>query len=250
LHGKLVLVIDDDVDSRIVLSRHLEDLGCRVVAASTGRDGLTLARSQHPDIITLDYRMPRMNGWAVLHELKHDPELQNIPVVIVSAVADQQRDALPGAVDFLTKPVTRDGLLQVLSRTLRLAKGCVLVVDDDEDARRMLLAYLSEEGFDTRTAVNGREALQVLESGWVDLIILDLLMPVMDGETFLETIRRDSRFAQVPVVIVTNKDLLRADEQRLKVSSSAVLRKTDVLNEDLGRTVREILHAERGLSGT
>ncbi|MCY3018193.1 MAG: response regulator [Planctomycetota bacterium] len=250
LRDKLVLVIDDDVDSRLVLSRHLEDLGCRVAAASTGRDGLNLARSQHTDIITLDYRMPRMNGWAVLRELKHDPQVRNIPVIIVSAVADQERDTLPGAVDFLTKPVTRDGLLQVLSRTLRCSKGCVLVVDDDEDARRLLLAHLSEEGFDTRTAVNGREALQVLESAWVDLIILDLLMPVMDGETFLETIRRDPRFAQVPVVIVTNKDLLHVDERRLKAITSGVLRKTDALDKELGRTVREILHAESGPSGT
>jgi CheY-like chemotaxis protein len=153
-------------------------------------------------------------------------------------------------VDFLTKPVTRDGLLQVLSRTLHRAKGCILVVDDDEDARRLLLAHLSEEGFDTLTAVNGREALQVLESAPVDLIILDLLMPVMDGETFLDALRRDPRFAQVPVVIVTNKDLPRADEQRLKANSSGVLRKTDALDKKLGPTVREILHAESGPSGT
>ena len=231
-----------------MLSRHLEDLGCRVVAASTERDGLNLARSRHPDLITMDYRMPRMSGWAVLNELKRDPEVRDIPVVIVSAAADRQRDALPGVVDFLAKPVTRDGLLQVLSRTLRLAKGCVLVVD--EDARRLLMAHLSEEGFDTRTAVNGREALQVLESVWVDLIILDLLMPVMDGEAFLKTIRRDPRFAQVPVVIVTDKDLLPADEQRLKANTSGVLRKTDALDLKLVPTVRDILHAKSESGGT
>ncbi|HEY3323029.1 MAG TPA: PAS domain S-box protein [Planctomycetota bacterium] len=242
LRGKLVLVIDDDADSLLVLSRHLEDLGCRVIAASTGRDGLDLARSRHPDLITLDYRMPRMNGWAVLRELKHDPQLREIPVIVVSAVADQQRGVLPGAVDFLTKPVSRDDLLQVLSRTLRVPRGSVLVVDDDEDARRLLLAHLSEEGFDTRTAVNGREALQVLESAPVDLVILDLLMPVMDGESFLAAIRRDPRFAQMPVVIVTNKDLLRADEERLKAHSSGVLGKTDAWDKELARTVRNILH--------
>jgi CheY-like chemotaxis protein len=116
LKGKKVLVVDDDMDARILFTNLLQKASCDVVSAGTGKHALQMAREWHPDIITLDYFMPRMNGWAVLHELKADPILCNTPVVVISIAAEENRSALVGAVDFLSKPVGPQELFSVLAR--------------------------------------------------------------------------------------------------------------------------------------
>jgi CheY-like chemotaxis protein len=251
----LVLVIDDDSELRATLARSFAELQCYVMSASSGAEGLRLARENKPDLICLDC-MPRMNGWVVLAQLQSDPALKEIPVVIVStgtavfsrrqAAAEGEQENLAGVVDYITRPVTASALRCVLVRYVRRPPARILVVDDGEDDRRLILAHLVEEGYDAKTAVNGREALLLLESCAPDLIILDLLMPGMDGTTFLETIRKDPHYEDLPVVVVTSKDLKQCEIQKLSAQTSGVFRKCDVLDGELGRILHEVLGDTRG----
>ncbi|MBY0524530.1 MAG: response regulator [Gemmataceae bacterium] len=238
--GKRVLVIDDQSDSRILLVHYLEDLGCRVMTAASGMEGLKLAQTHRPDLITLDLMMPSMDGWEVLKQLKADPHLQDVPVVVVSIVASENRGVLLGAVDLLDKPLTRDKLADVLRRTPRPCGGNVLVVEDDADCREILTTQLADLGCTIRAATNGREALEALNGFTPDLVILDLMMPVMGGMEFLEALRRDARYLQLPVVVLTAKELTAQEQQQLNLSACDVLRKGDEIGATLQRLVRDL----------
>jgi len=240
LKEKSVLVIDDEFDARMLVTHMIEELGCRVIAASTGEQGLRMAREFRPDLITLDLLMPDMTGWDVLKTIKADPQLRQIPVVVVSIVARENRGKILGAVDVLEKPLAREELLAVLQRTLSTERK-LLVVDDDEDARRLIAAFLSDEGYEIRTASNGREALDLLAPFSPDLVILDLMMPVMDGMEFLDTIRADSRYRHLPVIIVTAKVLSPEEVRRLSADSQSILKKAELLEEDLKSVLQELL---------
>jgi signal transduction histidine kinase/CheY-like chemotaxis protein len=241
LRGKRVLIIDDDRDSRILLTQYVEDCGCRVLAADCGQQGLMVGEQFLPDLIVLDLVMPGMNGWEVLKSLKAHPTLSGVPVVVVSIVARENRGTILGAVDLLDKPVSREALHAILVRNLRSRQGRALVVDDNADARRLMSAYLAEEGFETCEAANGAEALERLHAFHADLVILDLTMPVMDGLSFLDALRRDPRYLHLPVVVVTAKDLTPQEAQRLGADGSAVLRKGDELALGLKRVVSQVL---------
>src|ERR1019366_4032421 len=194
LRGKLVLVIDDESDSRLLLTHMLEEFGCQVISANSGEQGLRMAREFRPQLITVDLLMPQMDGASVIRALKADPQLRAIPLVVVSIVAEERRGSILGAVEILEKPVVREELLAALRRCLLPGRAKILLVDDEEDARRILLSHLADEPVETRTAANGREALAVLETFLPDVILLDLIMPVMDGLAFLGTIRGDPRY--------------------------------------------------------
>jgi signal transduction histidine kinase/CheY-like chemotaxis protein len=241
LTGKRVLIIDDDRDSRILLTQYVEDCGCRVIAVDCGEQGLQVGQQLRPELIVLDLMMPGMSGWDVLKALKAHPTLSNVPVVVVSIVARENRGTILGAVDLLDKPVSREALHALLQRTLRSRQGRALVVDDNADARRLLSTYLAEEGLETCEAVNGADALRRLEDFDADLIILDLLMPVMDGLAFLEALRRDSRRPHLPVVVVTAKELTSQEAERLRADASVVLHKGDNLALGLRRVVGDVL---------
>jgi PAS domain S-box-containing protein len=241
LKDKLVLVVDDEDDSRILLRQYISDCGCRVVDAATGPEALRKARELRPDLITLDLMMPGMNGWEILRGLKADPDLMDVPVVVVSIVGRENRGTIFGAADLLNKPVSREELCAVLRRNVRPGKSKVLLVDDDESARRVMSEYLSDEQAEIATAGNGQEALDRLTSFTPDLIILDLMMPVMDGMTFLDALRRDPRYASLPVVVATAKDLTIQDVRQLEASVSVVLKKGGDLRADLGRVLRSLL---------
>jgi CheY-like chemotaxis protein len=240
LKEKLILIIDDEFDARMLVTHMIEELGCKVIAASSGEQGLRMAQEFRPDLITLDLLMPEMTGWDVLKAIKADSRLRQIPVVVVSIVARENRGKIIGAVDVLEKPLAREDLLSVLRRTLRTERK-LLVVDDDEDARRLINTYLSEEGYEIQTAGNGREALEILGPFSPDLIILDLMMPVMDGMAFLDTIRADPRYRHLPVIIVTAKVLSPEEVRRLSTESQSILKKADLLEKDLKAVLQELL---------
>jgi PAS domain S-box-containing protein len=241
LKGKRVLIIDDDSDSRILLTQYVEDCGCRALAVDHGARGIGAAEQFGPDLIILDLMMPGMSGWDVLKALKGHPTLQAVPVVVVSIVARENRGTVLGAVDLLDKPVSREALHAILRRNLHARRGRALVVDDSADARRLLAASLRQEGFETREAANGAEALERLKHFAADLILLDLLMPEMDGLAFLDALRRDARYLRLPVVVVTAKDLTPQEADRLLADGSVVLRKGDELARELERVVGEVL---------
>jgi CheY-like chemotaxis protein len=182
-----------------------------------------------------------MDGWQVLRAIKTDPRIAHIPVVVISVAAREKRGAVFGAVDVLQKPVTREDFLPVLKRMLRAGHGKILVVDDADDDRRILASYLSEEDVEIETAVNGLDGLEKLERFAPDLIILDLLMPGMDGMTFLNRIRNDIRYRQTPVIICTVKELDPVEKLRLGEQAHAVLQKAEDLEKELKRVLHELL---------
>ena len=237
--GKQVLVIDDDCDARILLTDHLVDLGCGVLTASTGEEGLRIARAARPELIILDLLMPGMNGWDVLNALKKDPELREIPVVVASGLTPRGGRRALGVVDLLSKPVDRAQMSRVLRRSFGLERRRVLVVDDDENARLLICACLEEEpGIEIRAAANGREAIAVLQDFAPEVVVLDLLMPELDGIGFLAKLRREVPHFTPSVVVVTAKDLSRLELQRLSEQTLAVLRK----DGELETALRELLH--------
>jgi CheY-like chemotaxis protein len=242
--NRLILVIDDEADSRMLLRQYLTDCGCRVVEAPTGAEGLQFARQLRPDLITLDLMMPDMNGWDILRLLKADPELRDIPVVVVSIVGRENKGTVFGAADLLSKPVSREDLAEVLRRNLRPGAARVLVVDDDPAAQRLIMEHLSEQPIQVAVAENGLEAFRRMESFRPDLIILDLMMPVMDGMTFLGTLRRDPKHAGTKVVVVTAKELTIHEMRQLEANSAGVFHKGEELRAELAGMVRDLLRAE------
>lgn len=244
LKDKLVLVIDDELDSRTLLTHMLGEFGCRAIAASSGEQGLQLAREFRPHLITVDLMMPQLDGWQVIRALKADPALCDIPVVVVSIVAGENRGGIIGAVDVLQKPVVREDLLAVMRRSLPFNHPRILIVDDQEDARRVLTAHLEDEGCEFRAAANGRDALKLMETFVPDLILLDLMMPEMDGFTFLNEIRARPRFQLVPVVVVTAKELSAAEADQLRRMAQEVVRKGHVFEADLKSILRRLLQKD------
>ena len=241
LQGRRVLVIDDELDSRTLLTHAITDCGCHVLAASSGAQGLQMAREFHPDLITLDLMMPSMDGWQVVRAIKADPQLAHIPVVVVSVVGNDKRGHIFGVVDVLQKPVAREELITVLQRNMTVPKPRILIVDDDTDAQRIIVAHLQGKEVEIRTAANGLEALARLDESPADLILLDLMMPVMDGMTFLDAIRRDPRYQRLPVVVITAKELSAAERDRFQSEQLRVLSKSEAFEGELKRLLEDLL---------
>jgi PAS domain S-box-containing protein len=230
-----ILVIDDDPDSLRLLRVQLEEIGFEVLTAPSAEVGLEVAKKQNPDLITLDLVMPGMTGWEALREFKKSPDLQHIPVVIISTVAgEQDRGSLFGSVDLLTKPVDKSELLTVLRRNLPVPRGQrVLVVEDEPGTQEILRTCLEEIGLQVTLAGNGEEAEAALEAFDPDLILLDLVMPVMDGTAFLQRLREDPDGSEIPVIICTGKELSLGERKRLLAQAIRVLEKGEGFEKDL-----------------
>ena len=223
-----VLVVDDDANVRDLLSRHLTREGYRVETVAHGKDVLEHALKFAPDVITLDVLMPRMDGWAVLSALKEVPELASTPVVMVSITDDEELGYSLGAADFLTKPVDPDVLSECVARHAATTKDrTVLVVEDDDATRELIRRTLEKQGWTIAEAPDGRAGLDKLAEIRPDLVLLDLMMPVVDGFEFVATMREDKSFDDIPVVVVTAKSLTKEDRQLLKGRAEAVLHKCD-----------------------
>ncbi|WP_244032722.1 hybrid sensor histidine kinase/response regulator [Methylobacterium sp. E-016] len=236
--GDLVLVIDDEANQRELMTRFLERQRFAVRTAGDGRTGLDLAKSLKPRAILLDVMMPEMDGWSVLAALKADPETAGIPVVMVSFVADAALSASLGAVEAVPKPVDWARLRTILDQ-FRAADGDVLVVDDDADMRHRLRTVLERNGWTVREAGNGCEALEQVRHGVPRLVLLDLTMPVMDGFSFLDRLRDLPGCTEVPVVVLSARDVTAAERDRLS-GADQVLRKGDTSLQDIATELRKI----------
>jgi GAF domain-containing protein/DNA-binding response OmpR family regulator/anti-sigma regulatory factor (Ser/Thr protein kinase) len=234
-----VLVIDDDGAVRDLMARFLEKEGFRVVAAAGGEEGLRLAREVAPDVITLDVLMPGMDGWSVLAALKADAALADVPVVMLTMLDDRNLGYALGAADYLTKPIDRERLVAVLGRYRRDLP--ILVVDDDADFRALARRMLEREGYAVVEADNGRVALDRLRDATPGVILLDLMMPEMDGFEFADAVRADAAWRSVPIVVITAKDLSPADHERLNGSVARVLQKGALSRETLLGEVRDLV---------
>ena len=214
--GRTVLVVDDDAAVRDLLSRHLRRSGYRVVTAANGRDGLHLAAEIRPDAITLDVLMPELDGWAVLSQLKGDEAVADIPVVVVSILNDRKIGFSLGAAEYLNKPVDRKKLIEVLARLCAdTASRRVLVVEDEPATRELVRRVLEKGAWSVDEAENGLAALDRLAEGEPDVILLDLMMPEMDGFEFISRIGENERWRRIPVVVMTAKTLDSKDRERL-----------------------------------
>jgi CheY-like chemotaxis protein/anti-sigma regulatory factor (Ser/Thr protein kinase) len=229
-----VLVVDDENDARVLMTHYLEDFGCSVLTATGAEEGIAMARRERPDLITLDLMMPGMNGWDALKLLKKDPDVRNIPVVVVSILAGEGRGKLLGAVDLVTKPVEREDLLRVLWRNLVRRGGArVLVVDDDDAMRDRLAEHLKEAGLEVQMASDGMEGLEMVNREAPDAVVLDLDMPLMDGFAFLDRLRASPYHTGLPVIVVTAKDLSPRQREVLTEKASGVVAKGEGLEERL-----------------
>ncbi len=250
--GGSVLVIDDDPAVRDLMRAFLTKEGYRVTAVSGGKEGLQRAKEMRPDVITLDVVMPGMDGWSVLSALKADPEIAEIPVIMVTMLDNEAIGYALGAADYLTKPINRELLVRVLRKYGQPRdRHPVLVVEDDGDTQYTLRNTLERDGWAVQSAENGRAALKLVASSLPNLVLLDLMMPEMDGFMFLEEFRRIPGAANIPVIVLTAKDLTAEDHRRLngyvkkivqKGSGRQILLKE--IREAVAATLRNVRNGE------
>ncbi|UMY18703.1 response regulator [Methylobacterium organophilum] len=239
-----VLVIDDDASTRDLLARFLARDGYAVSTAGDGRAGLERARALRPRVILLDVTMPLMDGWSVLRALRADPALAEIPVIMVTVLDEQHLAFSLGATDYLHKPIEWSALKETMDRFRpNGGGGPVLVVDDDAEARERMEKVLLREGFAVRCAEHGKAGLEAVEAERPCLILLDLMMPELDGFGFLRGLRARPEWRDIPVVILTAKDVSADDRRRLAGQADRVIRKGALSLSDLAQEVRDLVPA-------
>jgi len=224
--SECVLVIDDDMTARELIADHLRQAGFAVITAAGGRDGLKLAKECRPIAITLDVIMPDIDGWTVLAALRGDPELADTPVIMTTVVDEQRHGMTLGAVGYLTKPIDRDKLIELIRRYAAPSGPTrVLVVEDDATQRDRVRTWLQPPHWLLSEAENGRVALDRLKEAAPDVIILDLMMPEMDGFQLVAALQEHPQWRRIPVVVVTAFDLSAEDRARLNSGVESVLLK-------------------------
>jgi signal transduction histidine kinase/CheY-like chemotaxis protein len=223
--GNGVLVIDDEEEIRQLLKRFLEQRGFTVALAADGDEGLALAKKLQPVLITLDAIMPGRDGWTLLKDLKADAETCDIPVIMVSVLDDKYKGFALGASEYITKPIDWDQLTRTLENFNGAGPASILVVDDDPEIRAMAGRHLAAQGWKVVEAENGRAALDRLDEGCPNVILLDLLMPQMDGFEFIEHLRGRVEWSHIPVIVVTAKDLSGSEREQLNGGVVRVIQK-------------------------
>ncbi|MGB8352702.1 MAG: response regulator [Chthoniobacteraceae bacterium] len=230
----LVLLIDDDVTIHELIRRFLHKEGFRTVCAQSGMEGLDLARKLQPSIIVLDVMMPTMDGWSVLTRLKGDPEVAGIPVVMLTMVDNKEMGFSLGVDDYMLKPIERSGFVSVLRKYCTpQGSPVVLVVEDDAVTREMMRSTLEKEEFTVVDACNGVEGLQKLDTIKPAVILLDLMMPEMDGFQFAREVRSHPEWRDIPILVMTAKDISSEDRNRLDGHVSRILQKGACSREEL-----------------
>ncbi|MGH7138030.1 MAG: response regulator, partial [Pirellulales bacterium] len=223
---RVLLLVEDDLPFARILGDMAHERGFKVLAASHGDTGLAVARQFKPDAIMLDIQLPDMQGWVVLDRLKHDAALRHIPVHIISIEDEQQRGLRLGALAALQKPVTRDALKEAfahISYFLDRQVKHLLVVEDDEAQRHSILELIGDGDVSTTAVATGAEALAALEQTVFDCMVVDLRLPDMSGLDLIQTMKRDSRFSDLPIVVYTGVELSAEEEARLKALSKCVI---------------------------
>jgi PAS domain S-box-containing protein len=252
-HAIRVLVIDDEPAVRDLMTKSLTSESIVAITAADGEEGLRLAKEATPDLIFLDVLMPKMDGWAVLTALKADAKLAEVPVVMLTMMSDQEMGYLLGASEYLTKPIDRNRLLAVLARYKPgdRANG-VLIVEDDEPTRQVLGRTMAKQGWSVTEANNGVVGLERLRRHTPSLILLDLMMPEMDGFEFLAELRQHVPWQAIPVVVLTSKDLTAEERALLSGKVERILQKGMYSREALLKEVKKIVDdcANRRADGT
>ncbi|HEY6041365.1 MAG TPA: response regulator, partial [Anaerolineae bacterium] len=241
---RVVLAIDDDPDVIYLLQENLGEAGYHVIGAHSGNQGLELARELKPYAITLDIMMPHKDGWEVLHDLKSDAATRDIPVILLTIIDKKSLGFQLGAVDYVTKPFNGDDILNALRHLTQVNNGVeprhLLVVDDDPNVIEMVRQLLEGSSYRLETAADGQAALDAISKAKPDAILLDLLMPHVDGFTVIERLRQDPETASIPVVVLTAKTLTAEEFVRLNESVAKVMQKQGL---NAGGLVEELRRA-------
>ncbi len=244
---KTVLIVDDDPNAIAMISEYLAGEGYEPITATSGKEALNMAETQRPFAITLDVIMPEMDGWEVLQHLKENPATAEIPVIIVSVSDDRETGVALGAVGSITKPCARNALMAeihkirrpgshsiVVKEKIASKDSRILLVEDNESARIQVKSALESEGFSVDVVRDGEKALDYVKHTIPDGIILDLMMPGVDGFDVLENIRSTPATVGIPVLILTAKDLTKEDLHRLTTDNiQQLIQKGDVDREGL-----------------
>jgi CheY-like chemotaxis protein len=245
-NGPCVLVVDDDPNARRLIERTLRDEGYSLHFASNAKDGLRLAREVGPAAITLDVMMPETDGWSMLSSLKADPVLARIPVIMVTIVGEKELGFALGASEYLIKPIDRNQLILVLKRHLRdQPDGQVLIVEDDPNLREMLRRTLEGEKWPVAEAEHGLAALERIRARKPAVILMDLMMPVMDGFELLAELQKNEEWRRIPVVVITAMDLSPEDHRRLEGLTRRIVEKGSYVREELAREIRNCIEPFR-----
>ena len=242
LYTKTVLVIDDNHHDRKFLHRYLTGEGYNVVMAANGKQGLQMAKEIVPDMITLDVMMPEMDGWETLVALKNDPFLVNIPVVMSSIIEDRHLAQTLGAVDYLSKPVDKVRLLKVVDKHIaKSARGPILVIEDDPDTLEATCDLLVQAGWSIQAAENSAEAIKIIEKSPPVLILLDLMMPDMDGFETIKKLRYHPQWQLIPIIVITSVELSTSEYAQLSKQVQNIFQKGKYELQDLLDEVNEVI---------
>jgi signal transduction histidine kinase/CheY-like chemotaxis protein len=237
-----VLVIDDDATARELIADHLKAEGFSVETAAGGVEGLKLAKELRPTAITLDVMMPDLDGWSVLAALRQDPELAEIPVIMITIVDEHRRGIALGAAGYLTKPIDRERLHRLVNRfRAQVPPTRVLLVEDDAVQRERMRGWLEGPQWTVREAENGREALKRIQESKPDVILLDLMMPEMDGFAVVAALQKEAGWRDIPVIVITSLDLDAKDRARLNSGVQSVLVKETFRPADLVERIRRFV---------
>ena len=239
---KIVVLIDDDVAMHDLIRRTLSKIGLKLVGAIDGEKGMQIVREVKPKLLLLDVLMPGRDGWSILKECKSDPELKEMPVVMVSQLSQDVLSQSLGADDYLTKPINRELFLETVTRHISVTDtdGTILIIDDDADVRDLLSRMLSDAGFKYDTAKDGKEGLEKLDKN-PNLIVLDLEMPRMDGFEFLENYMKEFNEAErAPVLVYSGKDLTEVQSEMLEKNVAGMVKKDEVSMDELSTIVANI----------
>jgi CheY-like chemotaxis protein len=229
LVARRVLIVDDDDDFRLVLRTQLTRAGYQVLDARNAASALHIARTARPDVITVDLLMPDINGWSFIDKLREDESLATIPIVVVSGAegATKKKDGrLPIDVSVIAKGEGSERLLREISLALAGRRGAtILVAEDDADLRGVLTASLTRNGHHVVQARDGAEALAAIEGEHIDLLVLDLVMPNIDGFEVLALLKDIGRGETIPVIVVTGTDRSTSELQALRLGANVYLSK-------------------------
>jgi len=237
-----VLVIEDERVMQDLLRQELTRRGYRVLTAAGGIEGLRLAREVRPDAITLDIIMPDLDGWSVLRALKDDPDLRDIPVILVTMLREREMGFALGATDFLTKPIDTEALARSLDRYCKIEHAEILVVDDDPATRDVLRRTLVKAGWRIAEVASGPAFLEALERSRPAVVLLDLMMPSMDGFEVLEAMGQRNEWREIPVLVVTAKDLSDKEADWLRARVERVFQKGAYDRARLTQVVGEMVN--------
>lgn len=238
-----IMVIEDDAAAAQILESHLTSAGYRVATCGNPGRALEMAAELQPSAMTIDIFMGPMNGWDLLSQFKSDPRTRRIPTIVVTIVDQPATGALLGADEYIVKPVEKAALLAAIGRCLnrrgrREHSQSILVVEDDAPTREFIAELLSKNGYSVRTAADGIEARKQMKVALPELIVLDLILPEVSGFQLLSEWRQNPKTADLPVFILTSKELTLEEQSYLRTNAAALFHKQEVWQEALVRQLR------------